>query len=62
MWDPEQEEYVWVPEEELPLWYLDVPDTGNHDNPILWTILSAGSAVGLGALWLAGSHKKRREP
>ena len=62
VWDPEADEYIWVPENELPLWYLDIPDTGDHSRPLLWVLLSAGSAAGLGALWLADFRRRRREP
>ena len=56
-WDPEEEEYVYVPEEEVPL--ADVtPETGDTTASALWTALCLTSAAGLCALHITRPRKK----
>lgn len=56
-WDPEEEEYVYVPEEEVPL--ADVtPETGDNTASALWTALCLTSAAGLCALHITRPRKK----
>ncbi len=47
VWDPENEEWIYVPENEVPLWG---PRTGDTSLRELWTVLSVLSLSGLAAL------------
>lgn len=58
-WDPEKEEWVYLPEDEIPLAPMDgTPQTGDEAQPVLWGVLCAAS---LGAVWamLPRNRKKR---
>ena len=52
VWDPEEEEWVYVPEEDVPTTDLsipDVPNTGDASRLALWMTLALCSA---GVLWV----------
>ena len=49
VWDPRIDEWVYIPEEEVPLWGF--PATGDNSDSILWIILSAASFAGILFLW-----------
>lgn len=58
IWDPENEEWVYIPEEDVPLNNLEIPETG--DSSALWAALAAGSLLGLYTLksiWSKRSSK-----
>lgn len=48
IWDPEKEEYVYVPEDEVPLGYLEVPETGEGFG--FWKLSTLLSLLGLATL------------
>lgn len=49
VWDPDKLEWVYIPEEEVPLWGM-VPQTGDGNSPGFLLVLAAVSLCGLGAL------------
>ena len=56
-WDPEEEEYVYVPEEDVPL--ADVtPETGDSSETARWAFLCLMSAAGLAVLRSVEPRKK----
>lgn len=55
VWDSQMEEWIYIPEEEVPLWGF--PPTGDDSDSILWIILSAASFAGILFLW-AGRDKE----
>ena len=59
IWDPESEEWVWVPEDEIPRGSMEAPRTGDDSWISLWTALAAGSLCGL--VLLASDRRKRTE-
>ena len=57
IWDPEKEEYVYIPEEEVPR--ADAtPETGDNHLTALWLTLCLSSMAGLWALYAAKRRKK----
>lgn len=59
IWDPEEEEYVWIPEDEVP---LDMRlDTGDESGTGLWLLLAAASGAGAALLALQERRKKKSE-
>ena len=59
VWDPEKEEWVYVPDEEVPLWNM-VPETGDDSSAGLWLALAAASLLGLAALVPASEKRRSR--
>ena len=60
VWDDENEEWVYLPEDELPLAMMDgTPQTGDKARPMLWAGLVAASLV-IGYLLLPRNRKKHR--
>lgn len=60
VWDPETEEWVYLPEDEIPLAPMDgTPQTGDEAQPVLWGALCAAS-LGAGWVLLPRNRKKRR--
>ena len=59
VWDPVNEEWVYIPEDEVPMWGFDVPSTGDGSRTALWAALTAG-ALG-GAVRTARSRKRKEE-
>ncbi len=60
MWDPENEEWVYLPEDEVPLALMDgTPQTGDGARPALWGALCTTS-LAAGWLLLPRNRKKRR--
>ena len=57
--DPETEEFIYIPEDEIPLYGFEVPETGDSGKTTLWAFLSTASLIGVVGLHLAG--RKRRE-
>lgn len=46
-WDPETEEWIYIPEDEPPLAALDLPKTGDNSQSVLWAVLASVSLCGL---------------
>lgn len=46
-WDPETEEWIYIPEDEPPLAALDLPKTGDNSRSVLWAVLASVSLCGL---------------
>ena len=59
VWDPESESWIYIPEEQVPLWNK-VPQTGDEGRTVLWAALAAASLCGSAALVLWS--KKRKKP
>ncbi len=59
MWDPEEEEWVYVPEDEIPLGLMEVPPTGDSSQLGFWTILGVISACALAVLHLDFFRKRK---
>ena len=57
VWDPDKLEWVYIPEEEVPLWGM-VPQTGDGNSPGFLLVLAAVSLCGLGALKFTPQKKK----
>lgn len=57
IWDPENEEYVYIPEDEVPLADM-TPETGDNRLTALWQTLCLSSMAGLGALYATKPRKK----
>ena len=55
VWDPEEEEFVYIPEDEVPLSDM-VPETG--DDFGLWAVLCLTSGTGLAVLSMPKLKKK----
>ncbi len=49
VWDPENEAWIYIPEEDVPLWNK-VPKTGDGSRTELWAALAAASLCGAAAL------------
>lgn len=61
VWDPETETWVYILEEDVPLYRADVPKT-DDDSVFLWALLSILSLSGLVTIcpsWLFHNHKKK---
>jgi len=58
VWDPVAEEWVYLPEDEVPLAMIDdTPQTGDGARPLLWGLSTVCSLCGIGVLL----RKKRRQ-
>ncbi|MCI9566590.1 MAG: hypothetical protein HFF54_01430 [Lawsonibacter sp.] len=57
VWDPEEEEWVYIPEDEVPL-ADQSPKTGDGSRTALWAALAAGSLCGLAMLLPAPQKRK----
>ena len=57
VWDPEEEEWVYIPEDEVPL-ADQSPKTGDSSRTALWAALAAGSLCGL-AMVLPAPRKRK---
>lgn len=58
VWDPEEEEYVWLLDEDTPLGGWDIPQTGDVFRAGIWSALFLLSGGGL--LWLSISPRRKR--
>lgn len=58
VWDPEMETWIYIPEEDVPLHRVDVPDTGDH-GVFPWGLLSILSFLGLVAILFQDRRKKK---
>ena len=46
--DPEnEEEFVYIPEDDVPLFGFEIPETGDSGRTVLWAALSAVSLTGI---------------
>ncbi|NBH72645.1 hypothetical protein D3Z51_11550 [Clostridiaceae bacterium] len=59
MWDPEKQEFMYIPEDEIPLAFM-LPPTGDHFRRILWAVLCGISLSGMAALALARRRKRNQ--
>ena len=57
VWDPESESWIYIPEEQVPLWNK-VPQTGDEGRTVLWAALAAASLCGSAALVLWSKKRK----
>ena len=55
IWDPENEEWIYIPENEVPLWG---PKTGDPSSTVLWGTLCLASLAGIGALLYTGKRRR----
>lgn len=57
VWNPETEEFMWIPEDEIPL-ASALPKTGHRGNGIGWVCMSILSLMGMGVLiyWKKREH------
>ena len=60
VWDPENEVWIYIPEEDVPLWNK-VPQTGDESRTELWAALAAASLCGLAGLTLLAKKRKTGE-
>ena len=58
VWDPETEQWVYLPEDEIPL--DNGPRTGDSSKTALWALLCAGS-LGAAGFLLADSARKKKK-
>ncbi len=56
VWNPETEEFMYIPEDEVPLWGL--PKTGDRGRLFRWALLSASSLGIFLAVWFLGFRKR----
>ena len=60
--DPEnEEEFIYIPEDEIPLQGFEIPETGDNGQTILWAVLSAASLTGIVALGIPSRKKEEEE-
>ena len=57
VWDFDNQEWIYIPEEEVPLWKTS-PQTADGNIPGFWFVLAAGSAGGI--ILLRSTSKKKR--
>ena len=58
--DPETEEFIYIPEDEIPLYGFEIPETGDSGRTTLWAFLSTASLIGVVGLHLT-SRKRRKD-
>ena len=46
VWDPENEEFIYIPDDEVPLWDA-TPQTNDSSHTALWAVLCAVSLAGM---------------
>lgn len=56
---PETEEFMYIPEEDVPLYGFEIPETGDNGQTVLWAALSAASLTGIAVLTV--TRKKEEE-
>lgn len=59
VWDEELEEWVYLPEEEVPLSGQEVPQTGDESKLWLWGLLSLAALAGLAFVLLKKPGQKQ---
>lgn len=60
--DPEnEEEFVYIPEDDVPLFGFEIPETGDSGRTVLWAALSAVSLTGIVVLSLPSRKKEEEE-
>lgn len=59
VWDPDAEQFIYILDEEVPMW--GVAGTGDENNMALWLILGAGSMCALGMLGWSERRRKEKE-
>lgn len=57
VWNPETEEFMWIPEDEIPLAGM-LPKTGDTSHRVLWIFISILSLCGIGALLFVRTRHK----
>lgn len=57
MWDPEKEEFMYIPEDEIPLAFM-LPPTGDRSRRIIWAMVCGLSLSGMAALSWGRRRKK----
>ena len=58
--DPESEEFMYIPEDDIPLYGFETPETGDTARTALWAALSGASLLGAAVL-LPKKRKKETE-
>ena len=58
VWDPETGEYRYIPENELPLWGIFLPKTGDTGRSSLWGLLTISSLILLWGMWFFKSRER----
>lgn len=61
VWDPEDEEWEWIPEEDVPLMSLNIPDTGDTNAVVRWGLLTLAALAGVVVLFFTELRAKRRD-
>ncbi len=61
VWDPETEEFVYLPEDEIPLAGKMMPRTGDSSRTNMWLIVWLLSLMGAGISWEARRRKNHRK-
>ncbi|MCI8948939.1 MAG: Cna B-type domain-containing protein [Lachnospiraceae bacterium] len=57
VWNPETEEFMWIPEEEVPLSGM-LPKTGDTSHGVLWIFIAILSLCGIGALLFVKARRR----
>lgn len=50
VWNPDTQQWEWIPEDEVPLTTVGLAKAGDDSHPMLWLALFAASAIGIVAL------------
>ncbi len=59
VWDPETGQYRYIPENELPLWGIFLPKTGDTSRSSLWGLLTISSLILLWGMWFFKSRERK---